>query len=215
MTRNSIAELALACVATHPSVGERVLADVLSQLNSSLHRETHERLVNKNECSKTGKATRPQRGPGCRAPALPKHSRIHLYSTKYTRGHRALLRLRCCLARKNKSRSIKLSATIKLRRNKYPSPSALNGPATNSLARLQTNLFNSHWWAVDMKSFDIARIAAISMYGLECQRRNSFSMDERGRFSQHVAVASDVEVSCRHQLYRESKPICHPRVRNS
>ncbi|CEJ87529.1 hypothetical protein HYPGJ_31200 [Hyphomicrobium sp. GJ21] len=52
MTRNSIAELALACVATHPSVGERALADVLSQLNSSLHRETHERLVNENECSK-------------------------------------------------------------------------------------------------------------------------------------------------------------------
>lgn len=61
--RNSIAELALACVATHPSVGERALADVLSQLNSSLHRETHERLVNENECSKKEKVSLPQRGP--------------------------------------------------------------------------------------------------------------------------------------------------------
>jgi len=95
---------------------------------------------------KKEKATRPQRGPGCRAPALPKHSRNHLYSTKYTRARRALLRLRSCLARKEQIRSRELSAIIEILRNKCRTLSSLNSSApNNSLARLQTNSFNSHW----------------------------------------------------------------------
>lgn len=59
---------------------------------------------------------------------------------------RAPLRLRFCLARKEQIRSRELSAIIEILRNKCRTLSSLNSLApNNSLARLQTNLFNSHW----------------------------------------------------------------------